>query len=168
MAPEPAAREPSAGGRRSQLCRDGSAVQEDRDAQALRILVIEDNGDAAEMLCDLLALFGHQTEIAHSGTDGLALARRRRPDVVLCDIGLPEMDGYAVARELRADPLTAPIHLVALTGYGRDVDRHRAAEAGFDLHLVKPVGPEVLRRLLADLSGGGQRLAGPGDLQPQG
>jgi CheY-like chemotaxis protein len=157
-----------AGDRRSQPGRDGREGQEDQGRQALRVLVIEDNRDAAETLCDLLVLFGHQTEIAHSGTDGLDLARRRRPDVVLCDIGLPEMDGYAVARELRADPLTAPIHLVALTGYGRDADRHRAAEAGFDLHLVKPVGPEVLRRLLAGFGGGGQRLAGPCDLQPEG
>jgi CheY-like chemotaxis protein len=142
--------------------------RQERGCPSLRVLIIEDNRDAAETLCDLLALFGHQTEIAHSGTDGLALARDRRPDVVLCDIGLPEMDGYAVARELRSDPLTAPIRLVALTGYGRDADRHEAAAAGFDLHLVKPVGPEVLRRLLEGFAKGGQRFAGPGDLQPEG
>jgi CheY-like chemotaxis protein len=130
----------------------------------LRILIIEDNLDAAETLRDLLALFGHDAEIAHSGRAGVDLARRRPPDVVLCDIGLPEMDGYAVARELRADPSTAPIHLVALTGYGRDTDRDRAAEAGFDLHLVKPVGPELLQSLLAGIAEGGSRLAGPGDL----
>ncbi|HYL04425.1 MAG TPA: response regulator, partial [Thermoanaerobaculia bacterium] len=134
----------------------------------LRVLVIEDNADAAETLGDLLALFGHQAEIAHTGADGVDVARRRPPDVVLCDIGLPEMDGYAVARELRADPLTAPIRLVALTGYGREADRDRAAAAGFDLHLVKPVGPEVLKLLLEDFAAGGAGLAGPGDLQPQG
>jgi CheY-like chemotaxis protein len=134
----------------------------------LRVLVIEDNADAAETLRDLLAMFGHRAEIAHTGVDGVDVARRRPPDVVLCDIGLPEMDGYAVARELRADPVTAPIRLVALTGYGQESDRQRATAAGFDLHLVKPVGPELLRRLLAGLAGSGPDLAGPGDLQPQG
>jgi len=138
------------------------------DRSGLRVLVIEDNADAAETLGDLLALFGHQAEIAHTGADGVDVARRRPPDVVLCDIGLPEMDGYAVARELRADPLTAPIRLVALTGYGREADRDRAAAAGFDIHLVKPVGPEVLKLLLEGFAAGGAGLAGPGDLQPQG
>jgi CheY-like chemotaxis protein len=138
------------------------------DRNSLRVLVIEDNPDAAETLGDLLAMFGHQAEIAHTGADGVDVARRRPPDVVLCDIGLPEMDGYAVARELRADPLTAPIRLVALTGYGRETDRDRAAAAGFDLHLVKPVGPEMLKLLLEGLAEGGPGLAGPGDLQPQG
>jgi CheY-like chemotaxis protein len=134
----------------------------------LRILVIEDNVDAAETLCDLLTLFGHQAEFVHSGAAGVAVARQRRPDVVLCDIGLPEMDGYAVARQLRADPATAPVHLIAVTGYGREADRRQAAEAGFELHLVKPVGPEVLKQLLARFMEGGRRLAGPGNLQPQG
>ena len=138
------------------------------DRSRLRVLVIEDNADAAETLGDLLALFGHQAQIAHTGADGVDVARRHPPDVVLCDIGLPEMDGYAVARELRADPLTAPIRLVALTGYGRESDRDLAAAAGFDLRLVKPVGPEVLRLLLEGFAAGGAGLAGPGDLQPQG
>lgn len=134
----------------------------------LRVLVIEDNVDAAETLCDLLALFGHEAEFAHSGAAGVEVARQRPPDVVLCDIGLPEMDGYAVARQLRADPLTAPVHLIAVSGYGRDTDRRQAAEAGFDIHLVKPVGPEVLKQLLATYAEGGKPLAGPGNLQPQG
>jgi CheY-like chemotaxis protein len=140
----------------------------DNDGTGLRVLVIEDNQDAAETLRDLLALFGHQAEIALTGTAGVDVARRRQPDIVLCDIGLPEMDGYAVARELRADPRTAPIPLVALTGYGRESDQQRAVEAGFDVHLVKPVGPERLRLLLAGFAEGGPRLAGAGDLQPQG
>jgi CheY-like chemotaxis protein len=138
------------------------------DRHGLRVLVIEDNADAAETLRDLLALFGHQAEVAHSGADGVEVARRRPPDVVLCDIGLPEMDGYAVARELRADPATAPIRLVALTGYGQESDRVRAAAAGFDLHLVKPVGPEHLKRLLAGFAEGGPAVVRPGHLQPQG
>jgi CheY-like chemotaxis protein len=140
----------------------------DTGGTGLRVLVIEDNHDAAETLRDLLALFGHQAEIAPTGQAGIDLARRRPPNVVLCDIGLPEMDGYAVARKLRADPQTALIRLVALTGYGRESDQRRAAEAGFDVHLVKPVEPELLKRLLAGFAEGGPRLAGPGDLQPQG
>jgi CheY-like chemotaxis protein len=114
----------------------------------LRVLVIEDNRDAAETLGDLLTLFGHEVELAHTGPDGIETARRFLPQVILCDIGLPEMDGYAVACELRRDPATAICHLVALTGYGRDSDRQRAEDAGFDLHLVKPVEPLQLESLL--------------------
>jgi CheY-like chemotaxis protein len=140
----------------------------DGNVTGLRVLVIEDNQDAADTLRDLLALFGHQAEVAATGPAGVDAARRWPPDVVLCDIGLPELDGYAVARQLRADPLTAPARLVALTGYGRESDQRQAAEAGFDVHLVKPVGPELLKRLLEGFAEGGPRLAGPGDLQPQG
>ncbi len=139
-----------------------------RALRVLRVLIIEDNLDAAQTLLDLLEIFGHQADLALSGPAGLDLARRRRPDVVLCDIGLPEMDGYAVARELRSDPVTAPIHLIALTGYGREVDRDRSVAAGFDLHLVKPVGPELLKQLLQDYAEGGARGDGAGDLQPEG
>jgi CheY-like chemotaxis protein len=116
----------------------------------LRVLVIEDNPDAAETLGDLLSLFGHEPEIALSGPAGLETARRFRPEVVLCDIGLPGMDGYAVARSLRAEPATRTARLIALTGYGRESDRRRTQEAGFDLHLVKPVEPLELKRLLDD------------------
>ncbi len=120
---------------------------------SLRVLVIEDNRDAAETLGDLLGLFGHEVELAHTGPQGVEAARRLRPDVVLCDIGLPGMDGYAVARQLRQDPETAGLRLVALTGYGRDSDRRQAEEAGFDLHLVKPVGPAELKKLLEGWAG---------------
>ena len=115
----------------------------------LRILIIEDNVDAAETLRDLLEIFGHAIEAAHTGAAGIESARRFLPEVVLCDIGLPGMDGYAVARALRQDPATASARLVALTGYGRDSDRQRSEEAGFDLHLVKPVAPADLQSLLA-------------------
>jgi len=116
----------------------------------LRILVIEDNSDAAETLGDLLRLFGHEAEIALSGSTGVEVARSVQPDVVLCDIGLPGMDGYAVASNLRSEPATRAARLVALTGYGRDSDRQRTREAGFDLHLVKPVEPLELKRLLEE------------------
>lgn len=118
-----------------------------------RCLVIEDNLDAAESMGLLLELSGHQVEIAHDGYKGLEVARRFRPEVVLCDIGLPGgMTGYDVARRMREEPDLAGAKLIALTGYGQEEDQRRAREAGFDVHLTKPADPVVLERLLADLS----------------
>jgi CheY-like chemotaxis protein len=115
-----------------------------------RCLVIEDNVDAAESLGLLLELAGHQAEVAFNGAQGLEKARRSAPEVVLCDIGLPEgLDGYAVARAFRADPALSGAFLIALTGYGENEDRRRAAAAGFDTHLTKPADLDILRRLLA-------------------
>ncbi|HYL06240.1 MAG TPA: ATP-binding protein [Thermoanaerobaculia bacterium] len=116
---------------------------------ARRVLVVEDNIDTAETLRDLLELSGFEVEIACSGGDGVAAAREFHPDVVLCDLGLPGMNGYEVASALRRDPATAPLRLIALTGYGGDEDRRRSREAGFDIHLTKPVDLGLLRRLLA-------------------
>jgi PAS domain S-box-containing protein len=131
------------------------AEPETRDPKSLRVLIVEDNRDAAESLRLLLELGGHRVRVGHAGPAGLEAAREFRPDVVLCDIGLPGgMDGYAVARAFRADPGQAGTALVALSGYGREEDRRRACEAGFDHHLTKPVDPEVLDRLLATLPGG--------------
>ena len=113
-----------------------------------RCLLIEDHVDAAESLAMLLELIGHEVEVAFDGATGLEKARSLRPEVVLCDIGLPGMDGYAVARALRAAPETSTAFLIALTGYGQDDDRRRALEAGFDAHLTKPADLEDLRRLL--------------------
>jgi CheY-like chemotaxis protein len=90
---------------------------------------------------------------AHSGTTGVQAAKEWRPDIVLCDLGLPEMDGYEVASALRQDPGTASARLIAVSGYGRQEDRQRSGEAGFDLHLTKPLDPAELQRLLADLNG---------------
>jgi two-component system CheB/CheR fusion protein len=117
-----------------------------------RVLVIEDNVDAAESLGMVLELSGHEVFIAATGPAGIEMARERKPDVVLCDIGLPgSVDGYEVARTLRADPATASIYLAAVTGYGMAEDRGRALEAGFDTHLTKPTDPAVLKRLLMNL-----------------
>src|SRR5262249_31673589 len=92
----------------------------------------------------LLELFGHEVTVAYSGPDGVEAAREVRPQVVLCDIGLPGLDDYAVAGMLRRTPETAGARLIAITGYGRDEDRRQALEAGFHEHLVKPVDPEKL------------------------
>jgi CheY-like chemotaxis protein/nitrogen-specific signal transduction histidine kinase len=115
---------------------------------ALRILMVEDNRDGAETLQTLLQLAGHEVALACTGPEGVALAKQFRPDVVLCDIGLPGMDGFAVGRALRQDPLTARSRLIVLSGYGQEEDRRKSREAGFDLHLTKPVDPSELQRLL--------------------
>jgi PAS domain S-box-containing protein len=114
-----------------------------------RILVVEDNLDAAESLVMLLEVLGHQVRIAHDGVAALKAARTNRPDVMLVDISLPGIDGYEVARRMRADPELAGVMLIALTGYGRDEDRHRAIAAGFDHHLVKPIDPTTLHAVVA-------------------
>lgn len=111
-----------------------------RPARALKIVMIEDNLDILETLCIALRLHGHDVASASDGTQGLAAITASRPDVVICDIGLPgQFDGYAVARAVRATPELAGISLIALSGYGEDSDHDRAHQAGFDLHLVKPV-----------------------------
>jgi signal transduction histidine kinase/ActR/RegA family two-component response regulator len=117
-------------------------------AEARRILVVEDNEDAAATMRDFLELSGHRVALASSGADGVQAARQFHPEIVLCDLGLPGMTGYEVAAALRRDPATSSAKLIAVTGYGRDEDRRRSKEAGFDLHLTKPVDPAQLQRLL--------------------
>jgi signal transduction histidine kinase/ActR/RegA family two-component response regulator/HAMP domain-containing protein len=114
-----------------------------------RVLVIEDNVDAAESLRDALALAGHEVEVEGLGAAGLARARQWKPDVVLCDIGLPDMEGHEVARAFRADPVLRSVLLVALTGYALPEDLARAREAGFDEHLAKPPSLGRLGELLS-------------------
>ena len=121
-----------------------------------RVLVVEDNDDAREMLRNLLSLLGHEVHEACDGAAGIEEARRVRPDAALIDIGLPGIDGYEVARRIRADVPGA--RLVAVTGYGQPEDRERALAAGFDVHLVKPVDPDQLQRLLAGRVGGSGSL----------
>ncbi|HEX6903126.1 MAG TPA: ATP-binding protein [Thermoanaerobaculia bacterium] len=124
-------------------------------AQGLRILVVEDNVDSAEMMSFLLELRGHQVRTAYHGLEALETARDFNPQAVLCDIGLPGMNGYEVAARLREQPDFQETTLIALTGYGQEDARRRAQEAGFDHHLVKPVEPETLEALLDSLRGGG-------------
>ncbi len=111
---------------------------------SLRVLIAEDNRDAAESLRMLLQLSGHLVAVAHTGPAAVDEARRFRPDVVLCDIGLPGMSGYEVARRLRREEGLETVRLIAVTGYGTDEDRDHAVAAGFDRHLRKPVEPGVL------------------------
>lgn len=103
-----------------------------------KVLVVEDNENAREGLCELLKLWGHDVAAAADGQQALDILQQSSPDVALVDIGLPLLDGYAVAKTVRADPALAETTLVALTGYGQDSDRERAIEAGFDVHIVKP------------------------------
>jgi CheY-like chemotaxis protein len=112
------------------------------------VLVVEDSVDSAETLGELLRMWGHEVRLAHDGKDALRLAREYRPQVILLDIGLPDMDGYAVAHRLRGEDLGGDL-LVALTGFGEEQDRHRARQAGFDRHLIKPVDPDALLELLS-------------------
>ena len=118
-----------------------------------RVLIIEDNVDAADSLREALELGEHMVEVAHSGPEGIERARSFPPDVVLCDIGLPGMDGYDVARAFRQDPELQSIFLVALSGYASPEDLERAADAGFQRHLAKPPSVDALERLLLELPG---------------
>jgi PAS domain S-box-containing protein len=114
-----------------------------------RVLVVDDNRDAAMTLEMLVQLWGHAVRTVHTGPAAIEEAVAFRPEVVLLDIGLPEMDGYEVARRLRANPDLKETVLVAITGYGQDDDRRRSREAGFDHHLVKPVDPTRLQEVLS-------------------
>ena len=114
-----------------------------------RILVVDDNVDSAESIGMLLQMDGHTVQYAHDGHAALDMAIAMRPDVTLLDIGLPGMDGYELGRALRARRETRETFLIALTGYGRDEDRRRSTEAGFDVHFVKPVDPSRLSAVIA-------------------
>lgn len=118
----------------------------------ITVLIIEDNHDLADSLGLLLQLAGHEVRVAYTGDDGLRAAFNWVPDVVLADIGLPELNGFEVASRIRQNPATAKMHLIAITGYGSEQDRRRAFENGFDQHLTKPADPAVLLRLLEQVA----------------
>jgi CheY-like chemotaxis protein len=130
-----------------------------RDSSRHRVLVVDDNVDAAVSLGMLLKLAGQEVRVAYDGPAALRQAMDFHPELVLLDIGMPGMDGYEVCRRLRRDPALTKATVVALTGWGQDEDRRRSHEAGFDHHIVKPVEPSALQRLLDDL---------PADAQPPG
>jgi signal transduction histidine kinase/chemotaxis methyl-accepting protein methylase/ActR/RegA family two-component response regulator len=128
---------------------DSPAPESRVDMRALHLLLIEDNIDVAETLAELLASAGHRVEHTGSAEGALELLRGQRPDVVLCDIGLPGMDGLALAEYLRADPELRDLKLVAMTGFGDASTQSRIERAGFDRHLIKPVQLEALRHCLS-------------------
>src|SRR5208337_375725 len=117
---------------------------------AANILVVDDNPDTASALSKLLEALGHDVRTAHDGPSALALARRQKPDYILLDIGLPDLDGYEVAAQLRKDPDCRDTVIIGVSGYGREEDRKRSHEAGFDHHLVKPINHDELILLLAE------------------
>jgi signal transduction histidine kinase len=121
----------------------------DSEVRRQRVLVVDDNADAADTLSMMLSLDGHETATAYTARDALAQVESGRPETVLLDVGLPGTDGYEVARRIRAMPGGASIRLIALTGYGQPEDRARALRDGFDAHLVKPVAPEDIKKVLA-------------------
>jgi CheY-like chemotaxis protein len=121
--------------------------------RTVRVLVVEDNRDAAHMLAQFLRLSGYAVSVAYSSREGLEAARKTPPDVVLCDIGLPDNDGYVLAQALRENPRTAGARLIAVTARNGEEDKQRSREAGFQLHLVKPVRPEILLHELGNVPG---------------
>jgi CheY-like chemotaxis protein len=116
-----------------------------------KILVVDDNRDAADTLTMVLELAGHEVRTAYDGTDALRLAEVFLPRVMLLDIGMPLMDGYQAARQIRDRTWGKSIVLVALTGWGQEQDRRRTREAGFDHHLVKPVDPQAISELIEEV-----------------
>ena len=128
---------------------DGDKAQPTSD---LRILVVDDNRDAAESLAMLLKMMGNNIHTAYDGEEAVAAAGKFRPHVVLCDIGLPKLNGYEACRQMKAQAWEKKMILIAVTGWGQDDDRRKSQEAGFDHHMVKPVDPQALMKLLAGLN----------------
>lgn len=119
-------------------------------ALKLRILIVDDNADAAVSLSRLIALLGHEVNVARDGSSALFIARSTRPDVVLLDIGLPGSDGFQVAEALRREPGLASVRIIAVTGRGAEEDRERSQEAGIDHYLLKPVDVGFLESLFGN------------------
>ena len=131
-----------------------SAPQRHPDLSAsCRVLIADDNHDAALSLSMLLQSMGHDTRVVHDGIEALEEAERFRPEVVLLDIGMPRLNGYETAGRIAVRPWAAATQIVAVTGWGQETDRQRAKAAGFHRHLVKPVDLEALRTLLAAACG---------------
>jgi len=119
-----------------------------------RVLLVEDNADAAEAMLLLLREYGHEALVVHDGFEALDAAHAFDPDVVLLDIGLPGLDGYEIARRMRAMPRLADALIVAVSGYGQEKDRQRSAAAGFDAHLVKPIDPRAVVAVISGAASG--------------
>jgi DNA-binding response OmpR family regulator len=127
----------------------GEPDEPEAPKSSLGILIVDDNRDSANSLAMLLRLQGNDTRTAYDGQQGVDVAGEFRPDVVVLDIGLPKLDGYEVCRRIREQPWGKHLVLIAVTGWGQEGDRRLSHEAGFDYHLVKPVDPQELMKLLA-------------------
>jgi CheY-like chemotaxis protein len=125
-----------------------------------RILIVDDAPDTARSFCELLSIMGHTCEFRTEPREALDAARRLRPDLVLLDIGMPEIDGHQVAKLLRAE-FGEGLYIVAVTAYGRDEDRHRTRKAGFDAHVTKPVDIPILESIVTTLRSSGDFRQGP-------
>ncbi len=130
---------------------EGRQAHQKPSPSGYRLLVVDDNQDAADSLADLLRLEGHEVRVAYSGVAALEMTESCAPDALFLDIGMPGMDGYEVARRIRQQPGREKVVLAALTGWGQQVDRRRTAEAGFDHHLVKPPEPKEVDNVLSQL-----------------
>lgn len=128
-----------------------SEKPDDKSNKSLKILIIDDNKDLAEIICELIAFLGYETECAHNGADGIAKARELQPDVIICDIGLPDMSGYEVAKMIRKDAEFKDTFLIAFSGYAQSEDIEKSKAAGFDRHLAKPVSLETLQMVLNEV-----------------
>ena len=131
-----------------------------RSATRRRVLVADDNYDAAESMSLMLEIAGHEVVTAHDGLEALELAETFRPEVAFLDLGMPKLNGCETARQIRQEAWGKNIRLVALTGWGQEEDKRRSKESGFDVHLVKPVDPQAMAKILAEGDG-------PGSLNPQ-
>ena len=120
-------------------------------ARRFKILVVDDNHDSALSLAMMLSIMGHDTRTAHDGESAVATAETFLPDVILLDIGLPKLNGYEVAQRIRETSWGTSMYLIAVTGWGQDEDRQRSSEVGLNQHMVKPVEPAALEKLLAEL-----------------
>ena len=132
--------------------RPAPASSQRRNAANCRVLLVDDNRDVARSMARFIRLLGHDIRVAFDGPEAVQIAGEFRPDVVLMDIGLPKQNGYEVAREMRSKPWGEKMTLVAVTGWGRESDRRRSHEAGFDRHLTKPMEPDVLEAFLNSCS----------------
>jgi CheY-like chemotaxis protein len=142
----------------------GSGVAVDAPVPPLRIVLVEDNHDIAEVLATWLLDLGHQVTVVHTGEAGIAAIREQRPALAICDLGLPDLDGVDVCRHVRTFAADAQPVMVALTGWGREEDQRVTKDAGFDRHLVKPVAAAALLELLKNVAAA---QAGQGERTPK-